>query len=83
MPVWGKWILGFVWDKLAPVVVDWVKNTFRKAEINKEVQEETDEIKKIKSEIRIWQEDNDSKEIPEHLKAKLLDASRRRVRGLQ
>lgn len=88
----GKLLLDYLWGKLLkegiPALIKWAKDTVHKQKINKEVEEETSEIKEIKKQIAesiAKQKENgvDKPTVSPHLKAKLERAARKRVTGLQ
>lgn len=79
----GKFLLDWLWGKIVPIVVNFLKDLVKKKKIDSEVDKEFDEIENIKKKIKEYQEKHETKEIPPHLKDELMRASRKRVRGLQ
>lgn len=82
MPIWAKWILGWLWDKLIPIVVDWTKKTFRKQQIKKDVDKETKSLEELRKEAKEYLKENGGN-LPKEMENRLRDAARRRRDGLQ
>lgn len=87
MSIIGRFLLDYLWGKIIkegiPALVDFIKKNFQKAQINKEVDEETDELERLRAEAREWTYKNPGQQLPKELEDKLRDAARARRDGLQ
>jgi hypothetical protein len=80
VPVWAKWLLGFLWDKLFPIVVGWVKKVFRKTKIAKEEDEKRKHLEDAIKQAKDWLQKNPGKPLPKELEDALRDASHKHLR---
>ena len=77
-----KWLLDYLVSKIVPMVVDFIRKSAKKAKINKEVNDELDEIEKIKKEAGEWVKKNPGKPLPKEYEDRLRRSASRRVNGL-
>ena len=82
MPAFLKIILDYAWGKLVPMLIDWFKKTYKKNEINKEVDSETDELKLLQKEANEFIKNNPGLPLPADLEARLRAAAIKRANGL-
>lgn len=82
-----KFVLDYLWGKLIkegiPALVDFISKNVKKIKINKEVDEETQELEELQLEAKKWLEKNPRQPLPPDLEKRLRNAARKRRDGLQ
>lgn len=82
MQIIFKWIADYLLGKIVPVIVNFITNLFKKKKIDIEVDEEEDEIQKIREEIWEYLQRTGDDRVPKHLEDKFRAALNKRNRDL-
>lgn len=77
-----KIILDYLWGKAVPLIIKFFKDMAKKAEINKEVDQEHKEVKDAKELAKEWAKKNPGKPLPKDIENKLRDAGRKFTNGM-
>jgi hypothetical protein len=77
VPAWIGWILNWLWGKLIPIAVEFIRKLKRKNEIDKEEDAKKDVLEEARHQAQDWLRANPGQPLPKDLEDKLRDAADR------